>query len=129
MRPKSVTQKDIAERVGVSTATVSRALNDQPGVSPDVRARILKAAGEMGYSRNPNAHSLVTSVRHTVAFVVHAAHAAAEDPFYPIEAGNDIATAIPGAELLILDGMGHSFPREVIPRIIDALVANSNKIL
>jgi LacI family transcriptional regulator len=84
MRPKSVTQKDIAEWVGVSTATVSRALNDQPGVSPDVRARILKAAGEMGYSRNPNAHSLVTSVRHTVAFAVHAAHAAAEDPFYPI---------------------------------------------
>ena len=50
-----------------------------------------------------------------------------EDPFYPVEAGKDIATAIPGAELLILDGMGHSFPREVIPRIVNALVANSNK--
>ncbi|MFX0097340.1 MAG: alpha/beta fold hydrolase [Candidatus Hodarchaeota archaeon] len=51
-----------------------------------------------------------------------------EDPFYPVEAGKDIASAIPGAELLVLDGMGHGFPREVIPRIIDALVANSNKI-
>ena len=50
-----------------------------------------------------------------------------EDPFYPVEAGKDIAKAIPGAELLILDGMGHSFPREVIPRIVNALVANSNK--
>jgi len=50
-----------------------------------------------------------------------------EDPFYPVEAGKDIATAIPGAELLILDGMGHSFPREVIPHIVNALVANSNK--
>jgi len=50
-----------------------------------------------------------------------------EDPFNPVEAGRDIATAIPGAELLILDGMGHSFPREVIPRIINALVMNSNK--
>jgi pimeloyl-ACP methyl ester carboxylesterase len=50
-----------------------------------------------------------------------------EDPLNHIEAGKDIATAIPGAELLILDGMGHSFPREVIPNIINALVANSNK--
>ena len=50
-----------------------------------------------------------------------------EDPFNSIEAGKEIATAIPGAELLILDGMGHSFPREVIPRILNALVANSNK--
>ncbi len=50
-----------------------------------------------------------------------------EDPFYPVEAGNDIATAIPGAELLILDGMGHSFPHEVMPRIVTALVENSNK--
>ncbi|MHA1669707.1 MAG: alpha/beta fold hydrolase [Promethearchaeota archaeon] len=50
-----------------------------------------------------------------------------EDPFNLIEAGKDIATSIPGSELLILDGMRHSFPREVIPRIINALVANSNK--
>jgi len=51
-----------------------------------------------------------------------------EDPFNSVEAGKEIATAISGAELLILDGMGHSFPREVIRRITNALVANSNKI-
>lgn len=51
-----------------------------------------------------------------------------EDPFNLVEAGKDIAATIPGAELLILDGMGHSFPREVLPRIVNALVANSNKI-
>ena len=51
-----------------------------------------------------------------------------EDPFNPIEAGKDIATTITGAELLILDRMGHSFPREVIPRIIEEMVKNSNKI-
>ncbi|MHA1491348.1 MAG: alpha/beta fold hydrolase [Promethearchaeota archaeon] len=50
-----------------------------------------------------------------------------EDPFNLIEAGQDIATTIPGAELLILEGMGHSFPRELLPRIMDAIVANSNK--
>ncbi len=50
-----------------------------------------------------------------------------EDPFNSIEAGKEIASTIPGAELLILDGMGHSFPREIMPRIINALVMNSNK--
>jgi len=50
-----------------------------------------------------------------------------EDPLNHVEAGKDIATSIPGAELLILDGMGHSFPREVIPNIVNALVENSNK--
>ncbi|MFX1449706.1 MAG: alpha/beta hydrolase [Promethearchaeota archaeon] len=50
-----------------------------------------------------------------------------EDPFNHVEAGKDIATTIPGAKLLILDGMGHSFPSEVMPRIIKELVANSNK--
>jgi len=50
-----------------------------------------------------------------------------EDPFNSVEAGKEIAAGIPGAELLILDGMGHSLPREVIPHIVNALVANSNK--
>ena len=50
-----------------------------------------------------------------------------EDPFNSIEAGKDIATIISGAELLIIDGMGHCFPREIIPRIIEALVVNSKK--
>nr|MDO8080498.1 alpha/beta hydrolase [Candidatus Freyarchaeota archaeon] len=50
-----------------------------------------------------------------------------EDPFNPIEAGKEIASTIPGAELLILDRMGHSFPREVLPQIVDAIVAISNK--
>ena len=38
----SITQKELAERLGVSIATVSRALNDQPGVSPEVRDRVLR---------------------------------------------------------------------------------------
>jgi pimeloyl-ACP methyl ester carboxylesterase len=50
-----------------------------------------------------------------------------EDPFNLIEAGKDIATSIPNAELLIIDGMGHSIPREIIPHIINAIVKNSNK--
>jgi len=50
-----------------------------------------------------------------------------EDPFYPVEVGKVIAETIPGAELLIIDGMGHSFPHEVVPIIINAIVKNSNR--
>lgn len=51
-----------------------------------------------------------------------------EDPFNLVEAGKDIASSIPGAELVIIEGMGHSFPREVIPRIISEIVTNSKKV-
>lgn len=51
-----------------------------------------------------------------------------EDPLIPFEGGIDTAEAISGAELLIIDGMGHSFPPEVAPQILEALVANIAKV-
>ena len=39
----------IAKEMRVSVATVSRALNNHPEISPDTRERILKAANEIGY--------------------------------------------------------------------------------
>ncbi|MCX7856112.1 MAG: LacI family transcriptional regulator [Anaerolineae bacterium] len=79
-----VTQREIARKLGLSIATVSRALNDQPGVSPEIRAQVLEAARELGYFPHLPARSLVTATTHTVAFVFHSEHAASEDPFYPI---------------------------------------------
>ncbi|MHA2284068.1 MAG: alpha/beta fold hydrolase [Promethearchaeota archaeon] len=51
-----------------------------------------------------------------------------EDPLAPVEGGIDTAEAIPGAELLIIEGMGHSFPPEVVPQILDAIIAHANKV-
>jgi alanine racemase len=42
---------DIAERAGVSEATVSRVLNDKPGVSPEARQAVLAAADDLAYGR------------------------------------------------------------------------------
>ena len=39
----------IAAKVGVSVATVSRALNNHPHVDPDTRRRVLEAANQSGY--------------------------------------------------------------------------------
>ncbi len=44
-----VRMKDIAERIGVSTVTVSKALSGQRGVSEEMRAKIVKTAAEMEY--------------------------------------------------------------------------------
>ncbi len=49
---KSITLKDIAERVGVSAVTVSKALTDKEGVSEDVRKKIKEVASELGYKTN-----------------------------------------------------------------------------
>jgi len=45
----AVTIKDIAKEAGVSRGTVDRALNDRPGVNPDVAARIRQIAKDMGF--------------------------------------------------------------------------------
>jgi len=50
-----------------------------------------------------------------------------EDPLVPVEDGKDTAETIPGASLLIIDGMGHSVPPEVAPQIVEAIVANTAK--
>jgi pimeloyl-ACP methyl ester carboxylesterase len=49
------------------------------------------------------------------------------DPLVPVEHGKDTAEAVPGAELLIIEGMGHNLPREVWPRVVAAIVAHTRK--
>ncbi len=48
---KTVKMSDIAERLNVSTVTVSKALSDQKGVSDEMRNKIKKLALEMGYQK------------------------------------------------------------------------------
>jgi pimeloyl-ACP methyl ester carboxylesterase len=47
------------------------------------------------------------------------------DPLIPVAAGHDTAATIPGAQLLLIEGMGHSFPREVWSPIIDAIARHA----
>ncbi len=48
---KSVKMSDIAERLNVSTVTVSKALSDQKGVSDEMRNKIKNLALELGYQK------------------------------------------------------------------------------
>jgi pimeloyl-ACP methyl ester carboxylesterase len=53
------------------------------------------------------------------ALVVHGT----ADPLFPLPHGEALANAIPGARLLVIDGMGHELPRwawdEILPAVID----------
>jgi DNA-binding LacI/PurR family transcriptional regulator len=60
---------EIAERVGVSPASVSRALNNVPGVSPDKRRQIMEVAAELNYHPNAIARSLQGQRTNTLAYI------------------------------------------------------------
>ena len=51
---KAVKLADIAEQVGVSTVTVSKALSGQKGVSEEMREKIKNLAEELGSLRKNN---------------------------------------------------------------------------
>lgn len=55
-----VTMRDIAERYGVSVATVSKALNNQKDIGLATKEEICKLAREMGYTPNAAAKELKT---------------------------------------------------------------------
>ncbi len=43
------------------------------------------------------------------------------DPLVPVEGGKDTAAAIPGAVLMLIEGMGHDMPKAVQPQIVDGI--------
>jgi pimeloyl-ACP methyl ester carboxylesterase len=44
-----------------------------------------------------------------------------DDPLIPFEGGKDTAASIPGAKLILIEGMGHDLPRGAWPQIVDAI--------
>ncbi|MHC0552867.1 LacI family DNA-binding transcriptional regulator [Salinicoccus sp. CNSTN-B1] len=65
-----VTIKDLAKEVGVSVATISRALNGSGYASPDVRQRVFEAAKRLNYKPNEVARALNTSRSNVVGVLV-----------------------------------------------------------
>jgi len=61
---------DVARLAGVSTATVSRALNGTGKIAPATREAIDAAVAQLGYSPNTIARSLVTNSTQTIALLL-----------------------------------------------------------
>src|SRR5512139_4066855 len=67
---KRIILADIAIAADVSLMTVSRTINNKPGVSTEVRQRIMSLAREMGYHPNSIARGLATRRTGTIGLVV-----------------------------------------------------------
>jgi LacI family transcriptional regulator len=76
--------EQIARSLDVSNASVSRALNDKPGVSAALRERILEKARELNYTPSATARGLATSQTFAIGFFVREKPGMTtySDPFY-----------------------------------------------
>jgi DNA-binding LacI/PurR family transcriptional regulator len=70
----AVTLKEVAVRAGVSRSAVSRTFTEGASVSPTTRAKVEKAAAELGYAPNALASSLTTGRTKLVGLVANNFH-------------------------------------------------------
>lgn len=71
----AITAKELAEKLGLSAAAVSMALNHKSGVSESTRARVLKAAKEYGYDFSRQ-RIYEESEKGNLAFLIYRRHGA-----------------------------------------------------
>ncbi|MEU6753532.1 LacI family DNA-binding transcriptional regulator [Actinomadura nitritigenes] len=114
-----VTIAQVAERAGVSTATVSRVLSGRGPVSAAVQRKVRKAADDLGYQVNSIARALRNSRTDTVGMVVPSI----SNPFFTsLVESVEHALGREGKELLLCDA--RSDP-EVEARRLATLVARN----
>ena len=86
------------------------------GLNPAGVGRQLRATLASG-SRKERLHGVKTPT-----LVIHGT----VDPLVRPEGGKDTAASIPGAKLLMIEGMGHAIPIPMWPEIIDAIASHAN---
>lgn len=67
---RHITIKDIANELGISTSTVSRALADRWDVNEETRKLVLETAKRLNYHPNPLAVALITKQSKTIGLVI-----------------------------------------------------------
>ena len=70
--PRRVTSYDVAKLAGVSQSAVSRTFRDGGSVSPETRAKVVRAAEALGYAPSNIARSLITRRSNLIAVLVTA---------------------------------------------------------
>lgn len=70
MAEKKPTIYEVAKQVGVSTATVSRVLNDSPRVSDDTKRKVMEVIEELNFAPQMTARKLATGEPQMLAVVV-----------------------------------------------------------
>lgn len=71
IKSKDVTIYDLAAALNVSSATISRALKDDPSVKKSTKKKIFELAEQMGYRTNHFARNLRQKQTKTIGIIVH----------------------------------------------------------
>lgn len=95
----TTTLADLARLAGVSSATVSNALNNKPGVSETTRAHITRLARQVGYRPNRAGRALRQARTGTIGLYLPSS---AINYGYYAEVTRGVATALQGCELSLL---------------------------
>lgn len=112
---------DLANELGYSASTISRAINGDPVVGPELTARIRAHAASRGYVANRLAQSLTGSSRRFVGFLVPDV----ENRPYSI-AANAVAQGLAGTEHQLILAISGDDPRteyEALRSLVGAQVA------
>ncbi|MEV5604664.1 LacI family DNA-binding transcriptional regulator [Streptomyces sp. NPDC052299] len=118
---RSTTLSEVARRAGVSLTTASKAINGQPRVSDEARARVLKAARELAYTPNRIARSLMSGRTGTVGLVV--ADSDAQRFVLPILLGAEEALSEIDLSMIVSDARGdRARLRRIVERFADRQV-------
>ena len=111
--------KDIANELGLSPATVSRALNGYPEVGERTRERVREVAARLGYAPNPIARRLVGGRSGLVGMVVPKVGDVSVDPsFVEMVAGMSEALSAHDMDLVISVDT-RADPRDTYKRLIE----------
>lgn len=97
-RKRAVDIRAVAERAGVSIATVSRVMNQVATVDARLAARVIEAAGDLNYTPNTQARALVSGRSGLIGLIV----SEITNPFFPeLIQAFEAAAVERGFELLI----------------------------
>jgi LacI family transcriptional regulator len=132
-RPATMNLKGLANLLGVSKTTVSRALNGYPEVNGRTRERVLAAAREAGYEANPLARGLAVGRQNVFGMIHSLAYAEMADPFFlSLMGGMSAALEQSRINLFIAPVSSHneqpSYEQMVRGRRVDALVVGRTRV-
>ena len=125
----------LAHELGLSTGTVSRALNNVPGVHSKTRQRVLEAAQRLGYEPNQAARTLALGQTRSVGFMIDLDPdtAANGDNFFMgvFDGVQSVLTPL-GLDLLVLPcpSKQHRFAyldRLVAKRLVDGMILSGTE--
>jgi DNA-binding LacI/PurR family transcriptional regulator len=112
--------EDIAKAAGVSTATVSRAVNTPDKVSPKTRQKVEELISQLGYTPNYFARAQMKGHTKSVGLLVsNPYHREIDDTIGQILSRNDIFTYVCNCEDSL--ELEKQYARELVRRNIDAL--------